>query len=156
MPPGPHLPRIMTQTPLYLNPSRPWKPRACSQNFWRRGPKCSVAPRRLHLKVWPRGSKPHTDTADLSFGYLHFPPRQGCLCGVFVAMGPGKPHSGASALQDTSLLSLPCSAPYVNTFLFFFPFGIYFFFLFPITPLMQSRAADYKRGSLTPAIGLLH
>lgn len=157
--PGPHLSRITTQTPLSLNPSIPWQPRDPSQNLRRRGPKCSVAPGRLHLKVWPRGSKPHADAADLSFGDLPSPPCQGGFHGVFTATGPGKPHSGASALQDMSFLSLPCSAPYMNTFLslyFFFPFGIYFFFLFPITPLMQSRTADYKRGSLTRAIGLLH
>lgn len=97
------------------------------------------------------------DAVDPSFRHLPFSSHQSRLCGVFIAMGLGKPHSGASALQSMSFLSLPCSASYMNTFLsLFFSFGIYFFPLFPITPLMQSRAADYKRGSLTRAIGLLH
>lgn len=42
-------------------------------------------------------------------------------------------------------------------FSFSYFFGLVFIFLLsPIPPVTPSRAADYKRGSLTPAIGLLH
>lgn len=161
-PPSPAFPTIMTQTLLFLSPSSSWQPRPCSQNLWRCSPKCSVTPGSVHLKVSPRGRKSHGDGTDLSSRHSHFPSPQGCLCGISIAMELGKLHSGVRAVKDTSLFSLPCSAPYMNTFLLFFFLSLYFFFLyfffslFPITPLMQSRAADYKRGSLTWAIGLLH
>lgn len=129
VPPGPLFPRITTQTPLSLNPSSPRQLLAHSQSLCCHGPKCSVAARRLHLKVWLRGTKARTDAVDLPFRHLLFPPCQGCLHDAFIAMGPGKSHSGASALQGMSLLSLPCSAPYINIFLtFFFSFWYLFFF----------------------------
>lgn len=111
VPPSPAFPRVMTQTLLFLSRSTSWQPRPCSQNLWHCGPKCSVAPGRLHLEVSPRGSKVHGDGTDLSSRHFPFPSPQSCLCGIFIATELGKPHSGACAVQDTSLFSLPCSAP---------------------------------------------
>lgn len=82
--------------------------------------------RRVHLKVSPRSRKGHGDGTDLSSRHFLFPSPQVCLCGIFIAMELGKLQSGACAVQDTSLFSLPCSAPYMNTFLLFFSLCIFF------------------------------
>lgn len=125
------------------------------------GPKCPVAPRRLHVKVWLRGSKPPSDAADVSFGHLLlWWDMPGLPLQCFHCPRPGKAPLWclrSPACEVPLLPPLPRSIrEYISLSLFFFPSGIYSFFLFPITPLMQSRAADYKRGSLTRAIGLLH
>lgn len=123
------------------------------------GPKCPVAPRRLHVKVWLRGSKPPSDAADVSFGHLLlWWDMPGLPLQCFHCPRPGKAPLWCLRSPACEVPLLPPLLRSIREYisLFFFPSGIYSFSLFPITPLMQSRAADYKRGSLTRAIGLLH
>lgn len=144
--------RIMIQTLLFLSPSSSWQPRPCSQNLWHCSPKRSVPPGRVPLKVGREEARPMVMAQTCPPGTFHHPRA------AFVPFS--LPWSWENPTLMPVLSRIHPSSPslaLLHTWIHFsFLFLSVFFFLFPITPLMQSRAADYKRGSLTWAIGLLH